>query len=336
MTGGESRRSLISRTVPRMIETFDRSHPDSAHIASSDPGRAISAIRGLNVVWTERRPRSACELGGVYDNSISPPQITIMRSGNDRRDWFTALHELGHHILAWDEIWQYQDRFAFRVGTEEEIANAFAAQVLIPEDVAARHLEPKVDSRALVSLMASTVASPTACCVRALQRPGDRLIILAGQDGQIFFSSSNGEPWNPGKKVRQPALERAFKLANEAGGSASFTGGHGLLYASGRVNTDVKFDASIIDDLLVAVCTSIPPDERLVADHDWHAECAQCSSTFSAASTRRCSKCESFVCPDCGACDCTISERCANCGMLLSCVDVAEEQTSCEDCRELC
>lgn len=66
------------------------------------PLMPLDAVPDVEVRWTAEPPKGACELGGVYDGDRGPALITIRRYRNDSRNYFTCLHELGHHLFALD------------------------------------------------------------------------------------------------------------------------------------------------------------------------------------------------------------------------------------------
>jgi hypothetical protein len=318
-----------------MVNEFARRYPDAAALAATDPIQAASKIDDVVVEWLPDSPQGACEIGGLYDHRVVPPRITIGSSGNARRDGFTAMHEIGHHLLATDSTWLLEDRFSIEGvrQAEETIVDAFAAAVLIPESVAGGYLSAGIDSRALVELMRHTPASPTACCVRALKTPGDRLVLLMDPSGKVWYSGSTGEPRNPGKAVPQPALVRAVEQATLSGGHAVAVGGEGIHYASGWVDTDVKVDVSLLQELAVIVCTATAPDPRLRPDSSWEEICPRCDSEFTPErGTRPCAECGEYRCPECGRCGC-VSTKCASCFLELTAVDVSNGETLCENCR---
>ncbi len=199
-------------------------------MAAQEPIVALGMVRDLEVYWTAQPPRGACELGGVYDGDREPAVITVRRYRNEKRNFFTCMHELGHHLFARDEAWQYEVLPKLGVHarrTEEKIVNDFAACLLIPDDEVERHLGPGVSARGIISMVEQTQASVTACCIRALQCPGERLIILSDEAGGIWWADSNGSPFSPGKKVHQPALLRAIERAAQDGGEYTLVGGDG-------------------------------------------------------------------------------------------------------------
>lgn len=128
---------LVALASRHLREEFARLYPDAAEIARADAIQALALIPDVVVEWASTPPRGSCELGGVYDGDVEPARITIRESHNHKRNLFTALHEVGHHILWNDEAWQFQILPELRDKArliEEKIVNDFAASILVPEE----------------------------------------------------------------------------------------------------------------------------------------------------------------------------------------------------------
>lgn len=319
-------------------EELARRYPGIREIVARSPQAALESVPDVEVRWTVGPPKGACELGGVYDGDREPPLITVRRFENDKRNNFTCLHELGHHLLAQNEEWQYDvlptlGRDARRV--EEKIVNDFAASLLISDTDVELHLGSGVSARGIISLIQQTHASATSCCIRALHRPGERLIMLADLGGHIWWSGSSGSPYNPGRKVRQPALLRAIERAQEDAGEHTIVGGEGIRYSTGNSNTDISLNVALYDALAVAVVTSTRPQSRGWVDGSWEEICEQCGSGFLIDnSPGHCAKCDAWKCPHCRTCDCVVNNAvyCMKCFLQLSVAEAATGQTQHEEC----
>lgn len=221
LSAGEwSTQRVVVLVSQHLRDELDLRYPGVRALAAHDPLAALDMVPDVEVRWTTQPPKGECQLGGVYDGDRDPALITVRESPNETRNYFTCLHELGHHLFAQDEVWQYEvlpglGRHARR--TEEKIANDFAASLLTLDDEVERHLGAGVSARGIVSLIRQTQASATSCCVRAFHLPGERLIILADHAGGIWWVDSSGSPFTPGRKVHQPARVRAIERAIEGG-----------------------------------------------------------------------------------------------------------------------
>lgn len=329
--------SLVSQASGHLRATLRTAYPEAAALASTDPQEALDSIPGLEVSWTHETPRRACDLGGVYDGDRDPARITLRVYQNERRNKFTALHELGHHLLYCDSDWSLRvlptlgDRA--RV-VEEKVANDFAASLLLPDEMVQRYLGSGVTAVGLREMLARTEASATTCCVRALSLPGDRLVMLATLDGGIWYSDSNGRPYNPGKKVVQPSLATAAERAL-AEGSYTLLGGEGIRYASGRADTDVQVDVAVHEGLVFAVVTSTRPDSRTWGGADWNEVCRACGEHFQVSmSAGKCAACDEWKCPECRGCECVNAKAviCPRCWIALSVAEASQGLETHTDC----
>lgn len=329
--------ALVSQASSHLREALRASSPEVAAIASADPQGALALVPGVTVRWTYDQPKGACALGGVYDGDSEPPTITLRRFTNDKRNNFTALHELGHHLLYGDEDWQY--RVLPTLGdkarvVEEKIVNDFAATLLVPTSVVQRHLGAGVTATGLRQMVAETEASATTCCISALNLPGQRLVMLADVEGRIWYSDSNGTPYNPGKRVVQPLLATAAERALGEG-QHTLVGGEGIRYSKGWADTDVRIDVALHEGLVIAVVTSTRPDSRTRLSADWNEECAACGAHFRLdASSGQCATCGDWKCSECRGCECTNAKSvvCTRCWVALSVAEVGKGLTVHDDC----
>jgi len=307
---------LINVASQRLIELFEDRYPDAAAIAHADPVRALQFIADVKLQWLTDSPTGACELGGVYDPVHKPPLIQVLMSRSLERNNFTVLHELGHHLLAQDEQWSYTVRRSISQDVEERVVSTFASHVLLPDEIVVHHLDP-VTATGVVSLIGATSASVTACCVRALSLPGERLVLLTERGERVIWAGSNGRPHAPRKDVWQPFIEAVARRAESNPDlTAEMSGGEGVLYANGTQDTNVNAQAAWYEDLVVAVVTSTPPPRYVYPGHEpWQQACGNCGHEFPPAeSPAQCSKCREWKCPRCNHCQCApapvICEEC--------------------------
>ena len=121
------------------------------------------------------RPMSAARSRVVMSTPQCRPTLTVTNSLSPGRRSFTALHELGHHLqknniaLAYAVRSQPADADAF----EDAACDAFAARVLITDDMLEAVLTDRSPSAAtLVRLFEETQASRAACCARVVDHLG--------------------------------------------------------------------------------------------------------------------------------------------------------------------
>ena len=174
----------------------------------------------------------------------------------------------------------------------------------------------------------ATLGAPlAACCVRALERPGDRLGHDCVPERQSSVSS-NGGIYSPGGMSSSPRLTAAER---EGGGRLS----RGLRYASGM--SWLGAGACVSDGVLIAVITRGRhkyPGETVWSS--WTIECPQCSREYTLKdSPGECFRCGQSRCPRCGACDCPRKVRpiCREYFTELSASEASNGRTLCGQCE---
>lgn len=114
--------------------------------APIDP-EAISEAEGFEVVYATFNGAIADEVAG-----FSEPQngrIVVNRDLNSNRKVFTIAHELGHHILHSDyldddgryQVFPRMNAYSGVKPPEEQEADAFAAELLVPLDMLRKYVD---------------------------------------------------------------------------------------------------------------------------------------------------------------------------------------------------
>ena len=329
-------RDGVAQTAEHLRREFSRRYPAAALVAASDPKAVCEHMEDLDLVMRPAPPPGACAVGGLYQPDRRPARITVGVHGN-RRDGFTVLHEVAHHLMYTDDAWSLRVRPNVPEGKErvagEKVANAFAASVLLPPQVVAGRFSGGVTAAGIRDLYTSTEASATACCVRGLEEPGERLVMLSSFEGRPWFADSYGTPFNPGRSLAQPLVAKAVERAGLSG-SGQLTGGEGIVYSTGRVDTDVVVEVAVEGGLVFAVATATPHDSRLSSESGGELLCGHCDEVYSTAdSTRPCNTCDAWPCPACGRCECERPAAfCERCCLQLPELLARAGQKRCEDC----
>lgn len=330
--------AIVQVACKHLMALLDARAPGLATRATDDPLGAVSELRDVTLVW-DPSARSGCPVDGQYIGDTTPARIILRPSVSQRRDNFTVLHEVAHHLLYHDEAWALDVRptlGALQWQVEERIANAFAAGVLLPAEQVDRHLGADPTAAGVVALFEGSSASATACLARALDLPGNRMVMLTDLDGRPWYSATNGEPYAPGR-VRQPAVAAAVEHAQSSGGSFTVVGGDGIHYASGKSFTAVHLDVAVSGGLAFAIATvdeTTDPRFRATTETWWHTG-SQCLHSFDAAeSPGVCSVCRSPRCPQCTLCDCETKDVfCRKCFLALPVARARTGVTLCENCE---
>lgn len=330
-------REGVTHAALHLRQQFFQRYLDATRDATDDPEGVCEHMDDVELVVQSAPVSGACAVGGLYVPGGARARIIVRMVGN-RRDGFTVLHEVAHHLQYTDEEWSLVARPSMPVGKErlvaEKVADAFAATVLIPDEHAQLAFVDGVTAAAVRELYRSSAASATACCVRALGQPGQRLIMLSTSDGRPWYADSHGTPLNPGRKLAQPLVARAVERADDAG-TARVRGGGGIVYSTGRIDTDLAVDVAVEGGLVFVVATSTPYDSRVDLELRSELLCGHCDEVYTTErSPRRCGDCGTWQCPGCGRCDCEqTATYCEGCYVQLPLARAHAGMARCELCE---
>lgn len=288
-----------------------------------------------------------CGIEGQYDESTRT--IRVQCASSRRRTWFTALHELGHdQARRHPEVARAIAQLSADAGRrfEEEVANSFAAAVLIPNEVLEEVMGDKAPTAvAVVELFRDdrVHGSREACCVRAAQRMSGAGYVVLAEGGVVRFCAVAGGAY----RVARGAVQDPAHLLRRAAEHGRATDYHVTLrHASGHP-TPAFAGQAVADGLYVfAVLTDatqlpwgdwLPPRDSRPADGAPEIWCEQCDEITEA--WHRCdSDSRHRVCGVCGWCDCRapkakLKERTCNSCTLAKHVDLFDEHPEiCRDC----
>jgi hypothetical protein len=248
----------------RLLEQIDRDFlPDLA----TEPTVAIAALFDGLVVTTRApsRPGRGCAVDGTYDPG-PPPRILVANDVSPSRQRFTALHELGHHLIEHDDHLNDLD-VPDSERRDEEICNEIAATILLPDDMVEETIPAGRFTAEDVARLhgASGSASRAACCVaavRRLHRPG--CVILGLADGTAdFIAHQHATPWRIARGTPQGAASLLARAAR-VGRARDVTQ---VLFANGNSSSKVHADAFAAPDswiyMVVVADTHSPWVSRL-------------------------------------------------------------------------
>lgn len=301
---------------------------------SESPYRTIEQVITITI---QDQLESGCGGGGYY--KAQPPTIYLHPS-IARRNNFTLLHELGHHLQ------QHHPELAFelmdlsphaRKLAEEEISNKVASQVLIPwseELLDARYVHP---AELMAGLFATTNASRSAALERVvglLPKSAKWILVVADLEGVVEHGRTTYTDLQPGKGSHQPGLKA---LADEAAGGAVRRRFHEGIRYSNRSELHDMYVEAVLDHEGRYLFAALTPEAMFGTGRmDWPTyECANpsCGRTFEAQWVKRyCDKCGDPHCSWCDRCSCepgATGRTCDRCFMPWAPAEVAAGHHDC-------
>lgn len=315
---------------------------------SDDPVTAIATLTGLTVVV---RPRSdfvdsSCSIEGLYMEDTQ--RIEIASAASPRRTKFTALHELGHHLVRRDQVTakvladahKVKAEYSHRV--EERIVDAFAAEILVPRVEAEVILNERAPTASDVNLLFElTSGSREACCVRAAQYMRRDGYVLLAEGRTVLFGATSGDAYPIRRGTLQDEdhlLDRAFRNGTARLDQVRMRHGTGLQ------SPEYGGDAMLANGYTFAVLTSSTElpwgGSRDPGDSNpkgFEFDCPRCG--FNEHSWKRCPKCNEPTCPICHWCSCDTrrqvrlaEKRCTACRLRFPASHFAPDSEKCRDC----
>lgn len=254
-------RRFVQDRAKELAARVEARHPGSVEQLGKDPLDCLADWPDIHlVVAPEREISSGCSVSGSYDYKLG--RIVVGSALSRGRRYFTALHEFGHHFQQHDEesvkLFEVEDDIGRAL--EDDICDAFAAQVLLPDDLVAEYIDAKgPTAHAVFDLMRGSDASREACCVRAVQRlPGKGYVMLCDSEGlAIFTASTTGYP------VRRNTHQAGNAVVAAAVRWRSGRELSRVRFSTGNLSPRYFADAAAEDDYLVAVFVEhMPPWER--------------------------------------------------------------------------
>lgn len=328
-----------------VLQRLEQTWPGAAERLHDD---ALGQLETWPAVQVRRVPDSAasthCSVAGGYVHSTLPPTLTVAESLSVRRQHFTALHELGHHLqkndphLALAVRRQPADREAF----EDAACDVFASLVLIPDGALPAGTGSRSMSAAdVVDLFGRTRASRAACCVRVAEQLGTHgVVTVHDANGAVAFAAAHGEVYPPARGSSQagtPLLAAALRERRDVQVDETF-----VQYSTGDRSEQLYGDAAWSGQYLITVAVLDRPGWKAFAppragtsdftSRQW--TCEVCGEDFKISTT--CSRCSAPRCPA-GHCTCTAQaqRQCPECFLLRSPSQFASRQAvRCRDCEE--
>jgi len=283
-----------------------------------------------------------CSVAGGY--RWEPPTLVVTESMSRRRQQFTLLHELGHHIQKTNlelgtRVVEHREPEAF----EDACCDAFAAQLLLPDDLVDSHISnrgPTVSTA--VDLFESSSASRAAICVRLANRlQSAGVVVVVDEDGMVTFAAARGGLYPPARGSNQtenPLVRAALEAVGERRTFARDDAQ--IWYRDGHTSERLYGQAAWAGDLLFLVMVEYsapwlamsPPRVGTVQyTKDRWEQCEHCNSSFPIGFL--CRKCGQSRCPS-GHCGCTSKKEktCLECFLQKHSNQFGPDSNTCLEC----
>lgn len=283
--------------------------------------------------------------GGWCDgSSITDARIILYRPTASRRQNFTLLHELAHHLIAADDTclnWLANRPEPLR--ELEQMCDDLAAALLIPrERVDAVMARGPISADTLDALYRQSEASRSACAVALAQRlPCDGFVAIIDTGSATVFFSARARETRPyawkGDLVPAGHLLRVAPVPERSETWWPYPDGeHRQFYMSTVTREDFVYAVFAEHDLWNVTKLHLSNEAR--PDRGYHGT-INCPSCGYSGSTRwwPCKVCNEGTCPRCGECGCDRRARQLRLGRCRICtVSVAEHlllDGICPGCR---
>jgi hypothetical protein len=302
-----------------------------------DPLGTLSRSTGIAVEIEDGLVDTGCGGGGYY--RPSPPTIHL-HPATWRRDNFTLLHELGHHLQQTHDQWGFTliDMSApVRRKIEEQVCDQFAAQVLMPVGEDDRRDASLHPADVMAGLFARSEASRPAILLRVrdmLPAESRWILAVADLDGVVTASASTYDDPQPPKGLAQEGFRRVAAESMDSAVRREFH--EGIEYRTGMVLDDMRVEAALDFEERYVFVALRPTTANGTGTATFPVqECSNpaCDSTFASRdSVGRCATCQGFKCPHCHRCGCAVFQRpamCATCFMPYTPAEMASGNHEC-------
>jgi hypothetical protein len=342
-------RGRFAQDAPRqakaMLEVVERLHPGALVALGQDPLTELESWPEIQIeLVSERQDGSRCSVAGSYRDGTQPPVLVVGASRSRRRRGFTALHELGHHLQQTDpvlgqQLFSRQDSERL----EDEACDAFAARVLLPDELMTIHTDGHGPTASdVVELFDRSQASREACCVRAAEMlAGAGVVVLLDAKGTVLFAAPRGfiPPARGSDQSATPLISAALRTGGVVQRDRTF-----VAYRTGTSEELYGQAAWCDDEYLIAVLgldnvgwrrfAAPRPGTGTFRSGSWWT-CETCGEVFGVAEAP-CGVCGEPRCGD-GHCGCTAArtqrERvCTRCFLSLAPSRFDGASTTCRDC----
>ncbi len=342
---------MNGRFVAPALRLIERLSAEQRRGLSEDPVAVLGDLGILVVAADPGNTLEKCSCDGWYvPADYAPglrPTIVYVRTPHSRRESFTLLHELCHHLVRLDLalLSEIADADGDGDEMEERICDAFAGRVLIPDEVVRAVLKggrPRASH--LPALFDACNGSLEACAVRLAEhlRCDGYVALLERATHTLRFASTSPEgayAWGRGSKL--PSGHPVWR----AGESRAYNGEGAVVWASGYQKPmwlDAVGNGAVVCAVFSAerywggtglsILSDAPSTKSmpmLVGG-----TCAHCGAgTYG---LRACDKCGDVKCRKCGRCGCGAPKpamrTCTKCYMMKARSQFRAGSSECREC----
>lgn len=294
----------------RMLQELRERYGDVDALAG-DPLHWIDVCPDVALVLDDSTTLLEHGVYGRYDAEPVTPRIIVATQQSRGRQQFTALHELGHHLLRTTTTFadELAERDDFGAALEERAADRFSALVLIPEAVVAPLLGEGVPTAAaVISAWAHLPAvSMQAIMVRAIANfSSEGYLILLDADGRVLSCvPRDAPPVAVGSDQSATTIWRNVTARDVATASDTRFQFQGVTHGDSYYTQAKRLPNGAV--LIVAARERVPW-QLSVRRQEYHPNrhwwtCERCSEEFEVL-TPPCSTCATPICPSCSHCSC--------------------------------
>jgi Zn-dependent peptidase ImmA (M78 family) len=245
----------MNLSYTRLAQVLEESlTPATRSRLSKNPKAAIEGLGVRVKAFEDVGANDECGCDGVYFWEPRPT-IAYLPTPGSRRENFTLLHELGHHL------YRHNDDAISALAdlddddcqvAQENLCDAFAGRALIPDGVVDGVLDGRrPEARDLVDLFEASIGSREVCAIRLAEHMPcfGYVAVLDSINNTVRFASASPHcpyRWRRGSKL--PASHPVWQASNRVDG---FRGEGEVIWNGGRKN--LWLDATGDGPIIVAI-----------------------------------------------------------------------------------
>ncbi|KAB1909015.1 ImmA/IrrE family metallo-endopeptidase [Micromonospora sp. AMSO1212t] len=344
LTDGRYLTFQVKAAVQRLCDNLDQVKPGAVSRLQADAWHEVSGWADVIVREVYADIAGGCSVAGHCNLITTPAEITVVRNASHGRRIFTLLHEIAHFLQQNDELWtdgalSRQQDFGRRL--EEQVCDAFAAEVLLGNDLPDRIIGASPITASLVQqLFEASQASRSACCVKVAQLlPCEGWVLLTDLDGTVQFAAVSGNRIPPRRGTYQGS-GHVSQVAGRLGTSrqedswVAFPSGRRWrpLYADSVRDPSFRYVYTVLTEDVPPWLPSYTQRRRAPADTSW--DCHVCEAVFNVRPAS-CAACNEPTCPRCGMCACeqrVHERRCERCFLVHGIAMFEGSSSVCREC----